>query len=443
MARPRQQAPHYVSAEVRGAAIAALSAFRAHGRLNEHVALVAREVGVTERTVWRWVTAGGGPKPRRGRARFEVTAEDIAELAYRHGSVAAVHGARGGEPSVWTLRRAFARALTPGRLAGLERGERVRRNFDTYLTRPARHRNNCWEADHCELAIEVLLPEGQIIKPWVTSFLDRFSRAVCGWAISGYPSQESVLAALRAAILTEPPYGPAGGIPVSLRWDRGKEFLAQAVGSAARALGIDAQPLPAYSPYLKGALERFHESIETLLLAELPRFVHAPTRGVRGRSASKAALITLDAFVTCFAEFVERYNAEHAHGALGGDTPLERWLGDDAPVVEMPRDQLHHLLLARETRVVGKRGIRMFGAHYNTAELVGLWGRRSRCASCPTVTKASRSSSTSAMSAPPSAMTSSTRRRPSGSGGDAARRSGGWHGSSVMPSGGVPDASRP
>ena len=194
----------------------------------------------------------------------------------------------------------------------------MRRNFDTYLTRPAQHRNECWEADHCELAVEVVLLDGQVIKPWVTSFRDRFSRAVFGWAISGQPSQESVLAALRAAILTEPPYGPVGGIPVSLRWDRGKEFRAQAVGSAARALGIDARPLPAYSPHLKGALERSHESIETLLLAELPGFAHAPARARERRSTSKAALLTLDAFVTCFAEFVHRYNTEHLHTALGG-----------------------------------------------------------------------------------------------------------------------------
>ena len=306
MAKPHRQAPHHVAAEVREAATAALGAFDGNGRLQDRVAVIASELGVTERTVWRWVTAGDGGRPPRRRGRFEVTPEDVAELAYRHGSVAAVHRARGGEPSLRTLRRAFAQALTPGRMAGLEGGERVRRDFDTYLTRPPHHRNHCWEADHCELAIEVLLPEGQVIKPWLTSFLDRFSRVVCGWAISGQPSQESVLAALRAAILTEPPYGPAGGIPVSLRWDRGKEFLAQSVGSASRALGIDARPLPAYSPHLKGALERFHESIETLLLAELPGFTHAPPRGVRGRSVTKAALLTLDAFVTCFAEFVVR-----------------------------------------------------------------------------------------------------------------------------------------
>jgi hypothetical protein len=33
-------------------------------------------------------------------------------------------------------------------MAGLEGGEQVRRNFDTYLTHPAQHRNECWEAGH-------------------------------------------------------------------------------------------------------------------------------------------------------------------------------------------------------------------------------------------------------------------------------------------------------
>ena len=234
-----------VSDEVRDAAVAALAASRPERGLKARVRRVARELGVGERTVWRWLDALGLPRSQRGRGSYSVTAADIAELAYRHGNVAAVHRARGGSPSIWTLRRAFARSLTPGQMAGLKGGEQTRRAFDTYLTRPSMHRNECWEADHCQLAIEVLLEDGQVMKPWLTSFVDRFSRAVCGWAISGDPSQESVLAALRAAIMTEPPYGPVGGIPESLRWDRGKEFLANAVGSAARTLGIDAQPLPA------------------------------------------------------------------------------------------------------------------------------------------------------------------------------------------------------
>lgn len=221
-----------VSDEVRDAAVAALAASRQERGLKARVRRVAGELGVGERTVWRWLDAVGLQPAKRARGSFSVTDQDIAELAYRHGNIAAVHRARRGSPSIWTLRRAFARSLTPGQLAGLKGGERTRRAFDTYLVRPPTQRNECWEADHCQLAIEVLLGDGQVIKPWLTSFVDRFSRAVCGWAISGYPSQESVLAALRAAIMTEPPYGPVGGIPVSLRWDRGKEFLANAVGSA-------------------------------------------------------------------------------------------------------------------------------------------------------------------------------------------------------------------
>ncbi|MGH7749678.1 MAG: Mu transposase C-terminal domain-containing protein, partial [Candidatus Dormibacteria bacterium] len=84
--------------------------------------------------------------------------------------------------------------------------------------------------------------------------------------------------------------------------------------------------------------------------------------------------LPLDAFVACFADFMVRYNTEHHHSGLDRETPLERWLGDPVPVVEMPRKRLHHLLLARDERVVGKKGIRLFGAHYNSAELVGLVG---------------------------------------------------------------------
>jgi hypothetical protein len=77
-------------------------------------------------------------------------------------------------------RRAFARALKPGQRAELHRGEQARREFDTYLARGRAHRNGCWEADHCKLAVEVRLSDGQVVKRWLTSFIDRGSRALRG-----------------------------------------------------------------------------------------------------------------------------------------------------------------------------------------------------------------------------------------------------------------------
>jgi len=364
----------------RRAAITSLVGLHRRGALTTaHVDAVARELGVAKRTVWRWLAraaAQGVVAPGR-RRRYEVTDADVKELAYWHGNVAALHRARDhtAGPSVQTLRRAFDRALSPGQRAGLASGEGIRRRFDTYLTRTPHHRNECWEADHGELAIEVLLPDGHVISPWLTVFADTLSRMVCGWAIAEVPSQESVLAALRAAILTTPPHGPAGGVPERIRWDRGREFLANAVASAATALAIDARALPAYSPHLKGAIERLLSSIEGLLLAELPGFLHGP----RGRSGHRidegAPLLTLDHFVELFAAFIHRYNTSHSHAGLEGEAPLERWLSDATPLTEVPAELLHHLLLARVPRIISKRGIRLFGRVYNAAELVGWVGQ--------------------------------------------------------------------
>ena len=254
-----------VDREKQEAATAVLARLRDHGLLTKaKVRQVAAELGVGERTVWRWVSNAAQPDQNGGghRDRFEVTPEDITEFAYWHGNVAAYRRALldrdPAAPSLATVWRAFQRALTPGQLAGLAHGEEARREFDTYLAQSPQHRNQVWQADHNELAIEVLLPNGRVVKPWLTSFVDVQSRVLCGWAISEIPTQASVFAALRVAILTEPPHGPHGGVPSAIRWDRGKEFLAEAVVAAAKALSIDARPLRAYAPYLKGTVERLH-----------------------------------------------------------------------------------------------------------------------------------------------------------------------------------------
>lgn len=68
--------------------------------------------------------------------------------------------------------------------------------------------------------------EGRLVKPWVTWFVDIGTDAVCGVAVTPGPaSSESILAALRAAICMEAPYGPPGGLPGRVRIDRGKDFL--------------------------------------------------------------------------------------------------------------------------------------------------------------------------------------------------------------------------
>ncbi len=269
----------YVPGEVRASVIAALLAVRRAQTLPTwRVRAAAAELGVSVRTVWRWLEAAEAEDRLGCKSRpcFTVGEDDFVELAYYRGNVSALREAWLAEgrptPSVSALRAAFARALPPGRRAGLVSGERARRDFDTYLPRPSgRRHDECWEADHTQLAVHVRLPDGRVVMPWATLFLDQATRALLGWAIAVTASQESVLAALRTAIDVDAPNGPMGGVPVATRFDRGKEFLAGAVGLAAASLAIDAKPLPAYTPHLKGVVVRVNSSIEQLFFGDPAR----------------------------------------------------------------------------------------------------------------------------------------------------------------------------
>jgi putative transposase len=68
-------------------------------------------------------------------------------------------------------------------------------------------------------------------KPWVTVFLDCYSRLIMGWAMSPQPSSATVLGALRQGLVVDPDRGPFGGVPAVVVPDNGLEFAAAALGT--------------------------------------------------------------------------------------------------------------------------------------------------------------------------------------------------------------------
>ena len=244
-----------------------LVALEETGRLGvEQVELAAGGLGVSSRTVWRWVrqARAGEGLGRRPRGRFLVTDEIRQRLAFWRGNVAALHRelveaaevrrSAGAEP-VDAAARCGAGSSAPvtGRVcAG---GERARRAYDVFLQRPRTHRNAVWEADHVEAPVEVDV-EGRLVKPWVTWFVDAATNVVCGTAVTPGPaSRESILAALRAAITLEAPYGPPGACPERVRIDRGKDFLSRTVAAVLAGFAVKVGHLPPYTPHLKGTVE--------------------------------------------------------------------------------------------------------------------------------------------------------------------------------------------
>ncbi|MFJ9847534.1 Mu transposase C-terminal domain-containing protein [Kitasatospora sp. NPDC101155] len=382
-----------------------LLALEARGELTtSHVRLVADAVGVSLRTVWRWLAAARaeGRTGARQRERFTVTPQLHARLVLWCGNAAAVHRellaeacAVGGAddtndvgdqdhegapspaavPSLATLHRAIRRDLNPGQRAALVGGERARRRHDVHLRRPRQWRNACWEGDHKHVPVEVDL-HGELVCPWVTWFIDCAHDVVTGVAITPHtPSRDAILAALRTAIARDEPdgpYGPIGGLPALVRIDRGKDFLSRTVSAALGAFAVPVHDLPAYTPHLKGTVENLNLCAERMFFASLPRYTHAPTASVRRRDQAKddTAPLTFTAFVQLLLDWVRWWNIEHTSPALAGRTPLQAWLEDPTPIEDPKPGQLWAFTLEDDgtARTLTTSGVYWRGRYY-----VGEW----------------------------------------------------------------------
>ncbi|MFC9472443.1 Mu transposase C-terminal domain-containing protein [Nocardia sp. FBN12] len=378
---------------LRQAAADRLAVLDQHGDLtSHHVRLAAQTVGVSERTAWRWVAARRAAEPMwRKRERFRIDHRLRIRFAYWRGNAAALHrelveqAEQGGAPapSLVTVQRALRKDVSRGDRAGLRAGELERRKFDVFLKRPSTYRNAEWEADHVEASVEVDVGD-RLAKPWVTWFVDRQYCLIMGVAVTPrFPNREAILASLRASILTEEPYGPAGGLPTVVRMDQGKDFLSSTVQDALGVFGTRVVVLPGYTPYLKGAVETVNGAVKRMLFKGMPRYTHSQT-GVNGAVADPdAPALPFEAFVADLLDWVRTWNnsTDHDIDRLNGVSPLDSWLADPTPLQELDRDRLWMFTLEddRKPRVISTKGVaRGKGRHYIADWMVGLVGAKVR-----------------------------------------------------------------
>ncbi|MGY4907009.1 transposase [Streptomyces sp. 900116325] len=364
-----------------------LLALRRDGALaSRHVRLMAEALQVKERTVWRWraaaerdESAAECPGERaQSRDRFTVTAEVRALLALWKGNVAAVHreltaravrGEGDPPPSVPTLHRAIRRDLMPGERAGLVGGERAARKHDVFLSRPRGWRNQVWETDHMQAPVLVEV-DGTARRPWITWFTDCATNAITGVAVTpGDPSRESVLAALRSAVLREEPYGPFGGLPEKVRVDRGKDFLSRTVTAAFDLLDVTVEDLPAYTPHLKGTVEGLNRAVENMFLAALPGYARQPRPGKRPSRPKDEVLLGFEDFTARLLAWTLWWNTEHRPAPLRGRTPLEAWQDDPTPLREVLAADLWTFTLED----AGTRTLTTHGVRFRKRDYVGPW----------------------------------------------------------------------
>jgi len=385
-----------VDPEVKALLVSRLRERRASGELGSaDVAAAAIDLGVGERTVWRWLATREPRAPRRRRQdRYEITEADRDAYATWRGNVAAVHRALHADtpdgPSLRRLQIAFTRDLTPGERAAVVDGVEGRRH-QVYLRWAPDRRNALWEADHKELPVLVMAPRAQQPrKPWVTLFVDGYSRLIMGWAISLHPNAAVVLAALRRGIVVDPERGPFGGLPEKLVPDNGLEFAAAALRRSCAALGIELAPTPPYQGYSKGKVERVNRTLDQEFLSGLPFHTHGPRAADGHLFGPDVAPMRLELFCDRFAEWVAAYNTVRVHSELG-QSPLARWATDSTPWREIPAAGLRWMLMADSERTIGTASTST-GCGSSPRNSTGGSGRRCRSATPRTTCARSRCS---------------------------------------------------
>ena len=338
--------------------------------LRAAVTAVAAQSGVSERTLWRWLARGQSAAPHTA---WRPSPEDLIAYASWCANASAAwkdrREAGADVPALRTFQEGIAAALTPGQRAGLRAGELARREYDAYLRWEPEARNDLWEADHKQLDVDVRAQGFERpVRPWLTLFVEAYSRVVAGWALSVTPHSGSILAAFGSAVAVSPAK-VWGGIPVRLRVDRGADFLCNALKEACGRLGVVLDPAPSYSPFRKGKVEISAKSVERALLPPLPGYLGAGPETRRERSE----LMTFDELVGVLRAGIDAWNQSHVHPVLGC-TLAEAWARDATPIRTVAEERLRWMMLAEASRTVQKEGVRFGGRYFTAPELTGRRG---------------------------------------------------------------------
>ena len=256
------------------------------------LAILARETGISTRTLQRWnqlYRAGGvaslDPHARIDKGVRRTSAETVAfierlALSRPRPSLATLHrlavaDARARElraPSYATVRQ-IVQALDPALVTlALEGPVSYRDKYELVFRRRAECPNQTWQSDHTELDILIVSADGKPDRPWLTTVMDDYSRAICGYMVfTGSPSALNTALALRQAIWRKAdPSWAMCGIPDILHVDHGSDFISHHLERTAIALHIRIIHSTVGRPQGRGKIERFFGTINTELLSALP-----------------------------------------------------------------------------------------------------------------------------------------------------------------------------
>jgi putative transposase len=369
--------------EIRKLALERFRLLQPHLEDDRPLKLVAAEAEIPFRTAQRWVAlyrkfglAALARKSRADRGERRAVSVKIKEaiegLALQKPPlpITAVcrqvrHMAQDlGEepPSYWVVYRIVS-SLPADLVTLAHQGSKVYgESFELIHRREAAGPNAIWQADHTPLDILLIRPDGETAKPWLSTVIDDYSRAVPGYFLSFQdPSALHTSLALRQAIWRkEDSRWVVCGIPDVLYTDNGSDFTSNHLEQVGADLKIRLVFSIPGKPRGRGRIERFFSTVNEMFLCELDGY--APAGGVvRGKPT-----LTLAEFDARFRVFLldvyhRRQNAETK------TPPVERWEANGfLPRMPDSLEQLDLLLI----QVAKARQVRADGIHFQSLRYI-------------------------------------------------------------------------
>jgi len=325
----------------------------------------ARRGGVPLRTAERWLARyresglAGLARQVRSDADTHHLPDDLVPLIEGMGlkkprsSAAAIHRrigkvaqAQGWEIPSYSTVYAILADLDPAMVTLAHEGAAAFRNrYELIHRHRAQSSNAIWQADHTMLDLLILDEKGKVIRPWLTTVMDDYSRAVAGTSVFlGAPSTLNTSLALRQAIWRKAdPSWPVCGIPDVLYVDHGSDFTSDHLDQVAASLRFHIVYSAVARPQGRGKIERLFGTLNSELLPELPGHL------VHGKPVTppQLSVTELDRAITAY--IANTYQIR-VHSQTK-KSPLEAWLGNGF----LPRlpENLEELDLLRFGAVLG------------------------------------------------------------------------------------------
>jgi len=345
---------------------------------NVSVTKISNELQISTRTLHYWIAnykkdglVGLIQKSRKDRGTMKIANEieiyiKSLSLKNRNISIASIHRQTCNwceqqnlaHPSYYIVRK-IVKSI-PKRTQSLAHDgyKEFSNHYELVHIRECERPNEIWQADHTLMDIEVINSKGIPERPWLTIILDDFSRAVAGFSIDfSPPSAIKTALTLRQAIWRkENAIWPVCGIPEKFYTDHGSDFTSVHLEQVSADLKIELVFSRIGIPRGRGKIERFFQTVNTMLLQDLPGYI---------KNKQNVKLLTLEEFNLQFEDwlFLEYHKKIHSSTKA---TPIEKW-NQPLFLPNMPESLIDLdllLMTVRKTRIVRNDGIHLFGLRY-------------------------------------------------------------------------------